>query len=235
MEDGDWNSWPARRFPSAIGHRPASTSVFLALAVFISGCAPAGPRALLNGKKLLDRGDYAGAVEQLKTATTLLATNAEAWNYYGVALQHAGQPADAARAYQTRAEVRPRSGGGALQSRLPLAGAEQARRGADGIHRLHAAAQQHAGRLAQARRGATASCANSLPAEKSFSTALSLDHKQRRGVERPRPGARRSAAVRRTPRNFLPPPLRRHPDYAPAHAESRDGGARIFARRRGRR
>src|ERR1035441_529899 len=74
--------------------------LFLALAVFISGCAPPGPRALLAGKKLLDRGDYAGAVAQLKTATTLLATNAAAWNYYGVALQCAGQPADAARAYQ---------------------------------------------------------------------------------------------------------------------------------------
>ena len=72
----------------------------LALAVFISGCTPPGPRALLAGKKLLDRGDYTGAVEQLKAATTLLATNAAAWNYYGVALQHAGQPADAAQAYQ---------------------------------------------------------------------------------------------------------------------------------------
>jgi Flp pilus assembly protein TadD len=73
---------------------------FLTLAVFISGCSPAGPRALLAGKKLLDRGDYAGGVAQLKTATTLLATNAAAWNYYGVALQYAGQPADAAQAYQ---------------------------------------------------------------------------------------------------------------------------------------
>src|ERR1017187_814816 len=73
---------------------------FLALAVVISGCAPPGPRALLAGKKLMDRGDYPGAVEKLKTATTLLATNAAAWNYYGVALQHAGQPADAAQAYQ---------------------------------------------------------------------------------------------------------------------------------------
>ena len=74
--------------------------LFLTLAVFMSGCAPSGPRALLAGKKLLDRGDYAGAAAQLKTAAMLLATNAAAWNYYGVALQHAGQPADAALAYQ---------------------------------------------------------------------------------------------------------------------------------------
>src|SRR5580692_9211900 len=73
----------------------------LALALLLSGCTPAGPRALLKGKKCLDRGDVAGAVTQLKRATTLLATNANAWNYYGVALQRAGQPDEAASAYQT--------------------------------------------------------------------------------------------------------------------------------------
>src|ERR1035437_6765184 len=74
---------------------------FLALALLLSGCTPAGPRALLKGKKYLDRGDVAAAVAQFKTATTLLATNANAWNYYGVALQRAGQPDEAATAYQT--------------------------------------------------------------------------------------------------------------------------------------
>ena len=74
--------------------------IFLTLAVFIAGCTPPGPRALLKGRKLLERGDYAGAVEQFKTATTLLATNAQAWNYLGVACQRAGQPAAAAAAYQ---------------------------------------------------------------------------------------------------------------------------------------
>jgi len=74
--------------------------VFLALAIFIAGCTPSGPRALLKGKKLLERGDYAGAAAQLKTATTFLATNAQAWNYLGVACQHAGQTDDAVAAYQ---------------------------------------------------------------------------------------------------------------------------------------
>ena len=60
--------------------------LFLALAVMLAGCTPAGPKALLKGKKYLDHGDYADAVAQFKTATTLLATNANAWNYYGVAL-----------------------------------------------------------------------------------------------------------------------------------------------------
>jgi tetratricopeptide (TPR) repeat protein len=74
--------------------------IFLALAILLAGCSPPGPRALLKGEKLLERGDYAAAVAELKTATSLLATNAQAWNYYGVALQHAGQPADAVLAYQ---------------------------------------------------------------------------------------------------------------------------------------
>src|ERR1039457_6904759 len=85
-EDGEWkmeNGTVRRRsgchLPSSI--RQLRLLLSLALAIFISGCSPAGPRALLAGKKFLERGDYAGAVTQLKTATTLLATNAAAWNY----------------------------------------------------------------------------------------------------------------------------------------------------------
>lgn len=77
-------------------------TIFLfALALLLSGCTPAGPRAMLKGKKYLDRGDAAAAVTQFRRATTLLATNANAWNYFGVALQRAGQPDEAAAAYQT--------------------------------------------------------------------------------------------------------------------------------------
>ena len=74
--------------------------VFLMFTVFLVGCGPPGPRALLKGKKLLARGDYAKAVVELKTATSLMTTNAQAWNYLGVAEQHAGQSADAVLAYQ---------------------------------------------------------------------------------------------------------------------------------------
>ena len=74
--------------------------IFCALVILAAGCTPPGPRALLKGKKLLERGDYAAAVAELKTATSLMATNAQAWNYYGVALQHAGQSATAVLAYQ---------------------------------------------------------------------------------------------------------------------------------------
>jgi tetratricopeptide (TPR) repeat protein len=74
--------------------------ILLALAIFLAGCTPSGPRALLKGKKLLDRNDYAGAVAQFQKATSLLATNAQAWNYLGVACQYAGRPTEAVTAYQ---------------------------------------------------------------------------------------------------------------------------------------
>jgi Flp pilus assembly protein TadD len=75
--------------------------LLFALALLLSGCTPAGPRALLKGKKCLERGEIAQAVTQFKRATSLLPTNAAVWNYLGVACQHAGQAEEAANAYQT--------------------------------------------------------------------------------------------------------------------------------------
>jgi tetratricopeptide (TPR) repeat protein len=72
----------------------------IAPAVLFMGCGPPGPRALLDGKRLLDKGQYAQAIERLKSATTLLSTNANAWNYLGVAYHRAGQPTNAVVAYQ---------------------------------------------------------------------------------------------------------------------------------------
>ena len=82
-----------------------SAVLFFALLLAAAGCTPAGPRALLKGKKYLDHGDYTEAAAQFKTATALLATNAAAWNYYGVALHRAGQPDDAINAYQRALEL----------------------------------------------------------------------------------------------------------------------------------
>lgn len=72
----------------------------VALAVIVAGCTPAGPRALLDGKRLLDEGRYAQAVEKFSIATSRLYTNAHAWNYLGLAYHRAGQPTNAAVAYQ---------------------------------------------------------------------------------------------------------------------------------------
>lgn len=73
---------------------------FLALALALAGCSPAGTRALLKGKKLLDKGDYTDAAAEFESATRNMTTNAQAWNYLGVADQHIGQLDDAAKAYQ---------------------------------------------------------------------------------------------------------------------------------------
>src|ERR1035437_1989868 len=84
-------------------HKWISSSVckLALLLALLAGCAPPGPRALLEGKRLLDEGQYPQAIEQLKTATSLLGgTNALAWNYLGVAYQNAGDLAEAERAYR---------------------------------------------------------------------------------------------------------------------------------------
>jgi tetratricopeptide (TPR) repeat protein len=67
----------------------------------LAGCTPSGPRALLQGKRLLDEGKYPQAVEKLITASSQLGgTNALAWNYLGLAYHQAEKVAEAERAYQ---------------------------------------------------------------------------------------------------------------------------------------
>jgi len=75
------------------------SGLILALAVLLTACAPPGPRALLKGKKLLDAGNYDEALQELKTATENMPTNAVAWNYRGLAYHRAGQVTNAAAAY----------------------------------------------------------------------------------------------------------------------------------------
>jgi len=145
----------------------------LALALLLSGCTPAGPRALLKGKKYLDRGDVANAVTQFQRATTLLATNANAWNYYGVALQRAGQAEEAATAYQTALKldhdlVEAHFNLGLLsleQNKPEVAKAEFT---TYTLRRPNEAAGWLKLGYAQLR------AADTLPAERSFSTVLSL-------------------------------------------------------------
>lgn len=74
--------------------------LFLMLAAIGTvGCAPPGPRALLKGKRLLEEGRFDEAIKELKLATSLMSTNAQAWNYLGLACHEGGQPAVAAEAY----------------------------------------------------------------------------------------------------------------------------------------
>ena len=188
--------------------------VFIAAAIFIAGCAPPGPRALLNGKKLLERGDYAGAVEELKTAASLLPANAQAWNYLGVAEQRAGQPDDAAAAYaraltldRDLTEAHYNLGCLWLEQNKPDAAkteftAYTLRRSNDPAGWLKLGS-------AQLRLQDLAS------AEKSFSIALNLNQNNAEalnGLGLARVGRDRS----REAAQFFAAAVRYHPDYAPA-------------------
>src|SRR5665213_373263 len=162
---------PRRMLAKKISFRGAI--IFLALAAVLAGCTPAGPRALLNGKKYLDRGDYPDAVAQLKTAVTLLATNADAWNYYGVALQGAGQLDDAAAAYQNalkfdRDLVEAQFNLGSLWLQQNKPDAAKTELTAYTLRRMNDPAGWLELGSAQLKLGET------LPAEKSFSTVLAL-------------------------------------------------------------
>jgi tetratricopeptide (TPR) repeat protein len=78
---------------------PVGKTLIVFLVVLLSACSPPGPRALLQGKKLLDEGNYSKAIEKLKTATELLPTNAIACNSLGLAYHQAGQFGEAEKYY----------------------------------------------------------------------------------------------------------------------------------------
>src|SRR4051794_39806510 len=65
------------------------------LGLLLTGCTPAGPRNLLEGKRLIEKGRYVQAIERLTNAVALMPTNAQALNYLGLACQYAGKPAEA--------------------------------------------------------------------------------------------------------------------------------------------
>src|SRR6266704_1404946 len=77
-----------------------SLILFLTAVILLAGCAPPGPRALLQGQRLLEQGKLPQAIEKLRQATALLGTNAQAFNYLGLACHQAGQMAEAEKAYQ---------------------------------------------------------------------------------------------------------------------------------------
>src|SRR5580698_4456705 len=85
----------------------ASGWAVLLLITMLTGCTPAGPRALLDGERLIEQGKYEAAIARLKVATELMDTHALAWNYLGLAYHHANRPANAIEAYQKALKRNP--------------------------------------------------------------------------------------------------------------------------------
>src|SRR6185436_13686797 len=75
---------------------------WLAGMVLLTGCGPPGPRAFLKGERLVEQGKYEKAIPKLQQAiqTRPFSTNAQAWNYLGLAYHGNQQPLLAIRAYR---------------------------------------------------------------------------------------------------------------------------------------
>ena len=74
--------------------------LILGMAWGLSGCVPAGPRALIEGERLLDENRLEQATERLERAVRLIPRNAHAWNHLGLAYHRSGRLDDAIKAYQ---------------------------------------------------------------------------------------------------------------------------------------
>lgn len=81
--------------------------VVLVSLALLCGCKPPGPKALFDGKRLLEKGKTDAAIERLQTATELMRTNAHAWNYLGIAYHQAGQASNAVVSYQRALAIDP--------------------------------------------------------------------------------------------------------------------------------
>lgn len=69
------------------------------VALVFAGCTPAGPASLLEGRKLLQRGQPRAAILPLHDAVQLMRTNGLAWGYLGLAYHQTGDFTNAATCY----------------------------------------------------------------------------------------------------------------------------------------
>ena len=78
----------------------AAWVAILVAAALLGGCAPDGPDLLLKGRRMLDQGNAAGAVQPLYQAVHLMRTNGLAWSYLGMAYHQTGQTTNAVMCYE---------------------------------------------------------------------------------------------------------------------------------------
>lgn len=93
-----------RGFAVPSGHRrtsvpPAWVAALLAFIWCTTGCEPQGPKALLEGERLLKQERYNEAVALFQLATEKIPREARAWNMLGLAYQGGGMATEAAQAY----------------------------------------------------------------------------------------------------------------------------------------
>lgn len=84
---------------------PVARLLSIGLLAVLAGCLPPGPRALLNGERLIKEGKFEAAIAALTEATLQLPRNAQAWNHLGLANHHAGRANEALRAYRKALDV----------------------------------------------------------------------------------------------------------------------------------
>lgn len=82
----------------AFGDIPALGLMFLTC-LLLTGCEPQGPKALLEGERVLKQERYNEAIALFQLATEKIPREARAWNMLGLAYQGAGLSSEAAQAY----------------------------------------------------------------------------------------------------------------------------------------
>ena len=75
--------------------------------MLLTACGPPGPKALLEGERLIREGKPAAAIEPLKDATRHLPKNPQAWNHLGLAYHGAGSHTEAIGAYRRALTLDP--------------------------------------------------------------------------------------------------------------------------------
>ena len=87
------------------GGKARAWLLFCGLALFLCACQPPGPKALLDGERLIREGEYERALKRLNKAAELLPANAQVWNHIGLANHGLKKYPEAIRAYEQALRV----------------------------------------------------------------------------------------------------------------------------------